>query len=186
MSRSLSTRAIAAVAVLLAILIGGVVLASAVRPALADRRRPPRPVLPITEAVERTFDEGVARLQLDLVRSDGSNVAVRGIVSLQRADADLTATIPGRDASRAHLRIVGDDAWVRTSADGDWIPLPAEALATADAVSWRTFLRRLGRNADVTLDERGRIRRVKAELERSTFDLRLDGYDENLPTPVPP
>ena len=202
MSRSLSTRAIAAIAVLLAIVIGGalIVAAASAHPAFADRtvRRPPSS--PIADAVRRTLAAPAARVRLEATPrrnppiAGGPHLTIEGVASLSSTDADLVAAVGGQSM---RVRMLDGRVWVSLPG-GEWVAVPPETLSGTELATWRRFLAALkddpaaggptfdGRPTTVDLDDHGRIRRLRISFDRSTVDLRLDGYDEHLAMPAPP
>jgi hypothetical protein len=201
LSTRLSRRAIAAVAVLF-------VAAAALVVGVLDRseavagpgRRSPRSAGPspgaasMAEAVARTVATPLVRVHLELTPPHGPPLTIAGVAGLATDDVDLSVTLGDREAGR--YRIIGEQAWIGSRHAGWLSPLSASDLRGTTTTAWRDLLRQLrpspggaelaGHPATVELDDRGRIRRVRAELSKSTFDLRLDGYDDDLAIVPPP
>jgi hypothetical protein len=208
MLRSLSTRAIAAVAVLLVTVVVLVVAVGdhtgAAARTTATHLRPPGAsaphalAVPVDEAVRRTVAEGTARVQLVVRRNDTgvAAVTVSGVAALSRDDADLAVQVRGHPGGPARLRILGEEAWIGSD-DLPWRPVPVTAVRGSSATSFRSMFRQLradpqggvtlaGHPATVDLDDHGRIRRVRVRRPSGTFDLHLDGYDADLAIVAPP
>jgi hypothetical protein len=156
--------------------------------------------VPVDEAVRRTVAEGTARVQLVVRRNDTgvAAVTVSGVAALSRDDADLAVQVRGHPGGPARLRILGEEAWIGSD-DLPLRPVPVAALRGSSATSFHSMLQQLqadpkatggvtlaGHPATVELDDRGRIRRVRVRRPSGTFDLRLDGYDEDLAIVPPP
>jgi hypothetical protein len=199
MSRSVSRRAIAAVAILL-VLAGGlvIVLTGAPAPAAGGVPRPMHATIDLGEAVRRTVAQPAARIHLDLRPPKGPPLTIAGVAGLGTDDLDLSLSLAGRADRATRLRVVGPRAWI--GGPGlPWLAMPASSVRTSPATSWRDLLRTLrpdpharsgvtlaGHAATVELDGRGRLHRVRADLPNSTFDLVLDGYDDDLDIVPPP